>query len=89
MRADGEAAGGLERLAQVRRAGLLDDADDHRLGAARAEGDAERAGHDDREGEDPEDGLGFPQELAEPRHRELHQRMRRAASINHPAAAFR
>ena len=71
----GESAGLLERGRDLVRAGLLDDAGDHRLRAARSERDAKRAGHDHRKRKHPEHRFGFPKEFSKPRQRQLDQRM--------------
>ena len=70
-----EAARLLERGRHLVAAAGLDDADDDRLVGARSKRDAERAGHDDRKGKDPEDRLGLAQELLEARECELDQRV--------------
>ena len=50
-------------------AGPASTATGSRLGRLAAEGDPERHGEEDREDEDPEDGLRLAQELAHARHR--------------------
>ncbi|MEZ5285336.1 MAG: polyphosphate kinase 1 [Vicinamibacterales bacterium] len=87
--ANGEAAGRGQLGGGPIPRGGGDDAHRHRLGAARAKGDAQRARHDDGEREDPEDGLRLAEELAEPAERQLDERMRRAAAISHRAGAVR